>query len=106
MIGIVTALVGRRGGASGTRLAALSPIRLYATRSSAPAAMAMMIAPDPVLSEDPDEMLDLLDGLLLAGGSDIGPSRYGQAPHPGDQGRRPRRATRSELALTRRRGRA
>ena len=63
--------------------------------------MALLLPPDPVLVEDPDEALDLLDGLLLAGGADIDPSAYGSDPHPQTRGTVPER-DRSEIALTRR----
>src|SRR5437660_264022 len=39
--------------------------------------LAVMIPPDGGFEEDPDQMLDLLDGLILAGGSDIDPAFYG-----------------------------
>jgi putative glutamine amidotransferase len=35
-------------------------------------AMALLLAPDPHTTENPDEALDLVDGLLLAGGVDVG----------------------------------
>jgi len=41
-----------------------------------------MLPPDPLLSEDPDQALALLDGLILAGGADIDPASYGREPHP------------------------
>jgi putative glutamine amidotransferase len=63
--------------------------------------LAIMIAPDPVLEENPDEMLDRIDGLILAGGADIDPASYGAAPHPETNGTRPER-DRVELALTHR----
>ncbi len=50
-------------------------------RSSARAALALLLAPDDRLAEDPDQALDLLDGLLLAGGADIDAASYDQTPH-------------------------
>jgi putative glutamine amidotransferase len=44
--------------------------------------LALMLAPDERLIDDPAEALDLLDGLVLAGGADIDPAAYGQAAHP------------------------
>lgn len=35
-------------------------------------ALALLLAPDPVTNEDPDEVLDRVDGLVLAGGVDVG----------------------------------
>jgi putative glutamine amidotransferase len=40
-----------------------------------------MLPPDPALTADPSEALDLIDGLMLVGGADIDPSSYGQSPH-------------------------
>lgn len=42
--------------------------------------------------------LDLLDGLVLTGGSDIAPDRYGESPHPRTEAARPDRDA-AELAL-------
>lgn len=45
--------------------------------------LALLLAPDPILVEHPDQVIDLLDGLLLAGGADIDPASYGAAErHP------------------------
>lgn len=44
-------------------------------------AMALLVAPDPALVADPDEILDRVDGLLLAGGADIDPGAYGASRH-------------------------
>ena len=57
-----------------------------------------MIPPDPALVESPDEILDRLDALVLAGGADIDPASYGAAPHPETLGTVPARDE-AELAL-------
>jgi len=62
---------------------------------------ALMLPPDPALVEDPGEALELLDGLLLAGGADIDPGSYGQPPHSETVGTVPERDA-FEIALTRR----
>ena len=48
--------------------------------------LAVMIPPDPALERNPDEILDRIDGLLLAGGSDINPATYGEEQHPETNG--------------------
>jgi putative glutamine amidotransferase len=63
--------------------------------------LALLIPPDDANVEAPDEVLDLLDGLILSGGSDIDPGTYGATPHPETRGTVPGR-DRSEVALARR----
>jgi gamma-glutamyl-gamma-aminobutyrate hydrolase PuuD len=46
------------------------------------------------------ELLDLLDGLVFTGGSDLNPALYGQEPHPESSGFHDQR-DRAELALIR-----
>jgi putative glutamine amidotransferase len=59
----------------------LSP-RNYSLSVNRAGGMALILPPDDVLAEGPDEVLDMLDGLILAGGSDIDPAAYGAQPHP------------------------
>jgi putative glutamine amidotransferase len=62
--------------------------------------LALMLPPDPVLASDPSEVLDLIDGLMLAGGADIDPSFYGQPAHPETVGSVPERDA-FEIAVVR-----
>jgi len=45
-------------------------------------ALGLILSPTQTLAENADAALDLVDGLILAGGKDIEPARYGQQPHP------------------------
>ena len=54
----------------------------------------------PPSEDGVEETLDVLDGLLLSGGSDLDPSLYGAEPHPETRQVRPER-DRAELALLR-----
>ena len=43
--------------------------------------IALLLPPDPEAIEDPDPVLDLVDGLILAGGVDVDPTTYGASAH-------------------------
>jgi len=75
----------------------LSP-RAYSLTVQAAGGMALLLPPDDAVAEQPGELLDLLDGLMLAGGSDVDPASYGARPHPETRGSWPER-DRFELAL-------
>lgn len=62
--------------------------------------LALMLPPDPHSVDDPEETLDAIDGLLLAGGADIDPAAYGQQATPETVGTVPRRDA-VEIALVR-----
>src|SRR3954449_1721744 len=53
--------------------------------------IAVMLPPDEHVHEDPDAILDLLDGLILAGGANIDPDAYGEQPHAETRGPVPER---------------
>jgi putative glutamine amidotransferase len=61
----------------------------------------IMLPPDAASERAPDEVLDLLDGLILAGGADIDPAAYGAEAHAETRGTVPER-DQFELALARR----
>jgi len=72
----------------------------YLRAVSAAGGTPLLLAPDPTVTAAPEGVLDLLDGLLLAGGNDVDPSRYGAEPHPETKGTLPERDD-FELALAR-----
>jgi putative glutamine amidotransferase len=44
--------------------------------------LALLLVPDPELVADPDAALEMVDGLMLAGGADLDPASYGARRHP------------------------
>lgn len=98
-IGICTPLELARWGA--WELDAVLVPRNYVDAVQRAGALALLLAPDRALAEDPDEVLDRLDGLMLVGGADIDPRSYGAAAHPQTIGSVPDRDA-FEIALARR----
>jgi putative glutamine amidotransferase len=72
----------------------------YVHAVHAAAGLAVMLPPDPLLVEDPSQVLSMIDGLLLAGGADIDPEAYGQRAHVETVGTVPGRDA-FEIALVR-----
>ncbi len=77
----------------------LSP-RSYSEALSGAGAQAVILPADDAIAGSPGEALDLLDGLLVAGGGDISPALYGEPEREETVGVRPGRDG-FELALTR-----
>jgi putative glutamine amidotransferase len=75
--------------------------RQYVDAIQAAGGLALLLPPDAQLERDPDEVLDLLDALILAGGADVDPAVYGADAHPETNGTRAERDT-FEVALARR----
>ena len=98
-IGICTALEQARWGVW-DQPAMLLP-RNYIDAIQRAGGVALMLPPDPRVTADPDLALDLIDGLLLAGGADVDPSSYGEQRAPQTVHTVPERDD-FELALARR----
>jgi putative glutamine amidotransferase len=98
-IGICTALEQARW-SYWDEQAALLP-RSYVDAVQRAGGIALMVPPDASSVQRPDDVLDLLDGLMLAGGADIDPAAYGASAHPETAGAVPERDA-AELALVRR----
>ena len=75
--------------------------RSYAAAVQRAGATALLLPPDPAAGAEPDRVLDRIDALLLAGGSDVDPSSYGAQAHPETNGTWPDRDA-FEVALTKR----
>jgi putative glutamine amidotransferase len=99
VIGLCSALERARWSVWDQQAALLPTSYLTAVRRAG--GLALMLAPDEALIEDPDEALDLLDGLVLAGGADIDPATYGAEPHAETHDTVPERDA-FEIALVRR----
>ena len=84
VIGICGAVESARWGVWDQR-AVLTPLD-YVTAVQQAGGLALIIPPDALFATAPDAVLGLLDGLLLAGGSDIDPAAYGAAAHAATSG--------------------
>ncbi len=98
VIGICAAIERATWGAWET-LVLLSP-RTYSLAVQRAGAIALMLSPDDAMADDPQQLLDMLDGLILAGGSDVDPASYGAEPEPETRGTNADR-DRFEAALAR-----
>jgi putative glutamine amidotransferase len=79
--------------------AALLPIN-YIEAIQQAGGLAIMLPPDERLLEEPEQLIALIDGLILAGGADIDPASYGEPADPHTINTVPER-DRFEIALAR-----
>jgi len=75
--------------------------RSYAEAVQAANGLALLLPPDEVAAEQPDELLARLDALIVAGGVDVHPENYSAEPHPETRYADSRR-DRFEIELSRR----
>jgi putative glutamine amidotransferase len=73
----------------------------YVRAAQAAGGLPVVLAPDDDAARDPDQLLDRVDALVLAGGLDLDPAAYGARPHPKVSETVPER-DRFELALAHR----
>jgi putative glutamine amidotransferase len=62
--------------------------------------IAVLLPPQPVDAEIASAVLDGLDGLIITGGKDVDPARYGQVAHPETDEPRPDRDAWEDALLT------
>jgi putative glutamine amidotransferase len=62
--------------------------------------VALLLPPQPASAEVARAVVDRLDGLIVCGGKDIDPARYGQRPHPETDDPRPERDAWEDHLLT------
>jgi putative glutamine amidotransferase len=98
VIGICTALE-RASWSVWDQEAMLLP-RGYVDAVQRAGALALLLAPDAAVIDEPSQVLELIDGLMLAGGADIDPDSYGQPRHAETEGTVPERDA-FEIALAR-----
>jgi putative glutamine amidotransferase len=101
VIGITTYVEPASWGAWRDIPAALIP-HAYVRQVAEAGGLPVLIPPLPAgtTREDLDRLLGRIEGLILAGGGDVEPVRYGAEPHPSVQAPRPQRDD-SELDLAR-----
>jgi putative glutamine amidotransferase len=79
VVGISAALERARWGVW-EQTVTLAP-RAYATAVQRAGGTAVLLPPDAAAEAEPDRILEMLDALILAGGSDIDPGAYSAEPH-------------------------
>jgi len=74
--------------------------RVYFDAVTRAGGIAVLLPPQPVDAGIAEAVLDRLDGLIVTGGRDVDPARYGQAPHPATDEPRPDRDAWEDALLT------
>ncbi len=99
LIGVCAAVENAHFGAWKDEPTVLLPLS-YSRAIHGAGGMVAMLPPDRGAAEDPVELLDRIDALVLGGGADIDPETHGADPHAETVGTNPDR-DRFEIALAR-----
>jgi len=99
LVGILSAVEKVRWGAWDETVVMVP--RSYARSVQDAGALAVVLPPDDAVAEAPDGLLDRIDALILAGGSDVDAASYGARPHAETKGTWPER-DRFELGVVHR----
>jgi len=97
LIGICAAVERAHWGPWTDEPAVLVPVS-YSNSIQAAGGIPVVLPPDPVSADSPDELLDRIDALIVGGGADIDAASHGAEPHAETKGTNPARDE-FELAL-------
>ena len=98
VIGLTTYLEQAQSGVWDVQAAFLPKVYFNAVNKAG--GIAVLLPPQAIDAESAETILDGLDGLIICGGKDVDPARYGQAPHPLTDEPRPDRDALEDALLT------
>lgn len=98
VIGLTTYLEQAQSGVWNVQAAFLPKVYFDAVNKAG--GIAVLVPPQAIDTESAEAILDGLDGLIICGGKDVDPVRYGQEPHPLTDEPRPDRDALEDALLT------